>query len=142
MNALVRPGGAAMLGSPVNLAMVDRDSYLVAGIADHLCPWESCYRSTALLGGATRFVLSSSGHIAALVNPPGNEKASYQAGEECPADPQEWLRHAEPRRGSWWPDYAAWLAERSGPEKDAPADPGGAGLTALCAAPGTYVNDR
>jgi polyhydroxyalkanoate synthase subunit PhaC len=141
-NALVRPGAATMLGSPVNLALVDRDSYLVAGIADHLCPWQSCYRSTALLGGAKRFVLSTSGHIAAMVNPPGNEKASYQVGGDCAADPQEWLRHAESRRGSWWPDYAGWLAERCGPEKDAPAEPGGAGLTALCAAPGTYVYDR
>ena len=138
----MQPGAATLLGSPVNLALVDRDCYVVAGVADHLCPWESCYRSPALLGGATRFVLSTSGHIAAMVNPPGNEKASYQVGGAGTTDAQEWLRDAEPRRGSWWPDYAAWLAERCGPEKDAPAEPGGAGLAALCAAPGTYVYDR
>jgi len=141
-NSLVQPGGATMLGSPVNLSLVDRDSYLMAGIADHICPWQSCYRSTQLLGGSKRFVLSTSGHIAAMVNPPGNDKASYQVAKECPEDPQEWLRHAETCRGSWWPDYVAWLAERCGEEKAAPADLGGSGLEPLCAAPGTYVYDR
>jgi polyhydroxyalkanoate synthase len=141
-NALVRPGGATMLGSPVDLALIDRDSYLVAGITDHICPWQSCYRSTQLLGGRKRFVLSSSGHIAAMVNPPGNDKARYQMAKECPEDPQEWLRRAETCRGSWWPDYTAWLAERCGEEKAAPDELGGGGLTPICDAPGTYVYDH
>ena len=76
-----------MLGSPVDLAAVDRDSYIVAGITDHICPWQSCYRSTQLLGGQLRFLLSTSGHIAAMVNPPGNDKARYQLAKECPEDP-------------------------------------------------------
>jgi alpha/beta hydrolase fold len=86
-NGLVRPGGVTMLGSPVDLSLVDRDSYLVAGVTDHICPWTSCYRSTQLLGGSKRFVLSTSGHIAAMVNPPGNEKARYR-----------WLRSARKTR--------------------------------------------
>jgi polyhydroxyalkanoate synthase len=141
-NALVTPGGMTMLGSPVDLAAVDRDSYLVAGITDHICPWQSCYQSTQLLSGRHRFVLSTSGHIAAMVNPPGNDKAGYQVAEDSPADPQEWLRQAEAGRGSWWPDYAAWLSARCGDEKDAPDEPGGGGLTPICDAPGTYVYDR
>jgi polyhydroxyalkanoate synthase len=141
-NSLVQPGGATMLGSPVDLSLINRDGYLVAGITDHICPWTSCYRSTALLGGTNRFVLSTSGHIAAMVNPPANEKAGYQVAKECPEDPQEWLRLAESGRGSWWPDYAAWLAERSGEEKAAPAEPGGGGLAPICDAPGTYVHDH
>jgi polyhydroxyalkanoate synthase len=141
-NALVRPGGVTMLGSPVDLGLIDRDTYQVAGITDHLCPWQSCYRSTQLLGGRTRFVLSTSGHVAAMVNPPGNQKARYQVAKECPEDPQEWLRHAETCHGSWWPDYAGWLAERCGEEKPAPAEPGGGGLTPICDAPGTYVYDH
>ena len=56
-NALVEPGGATMLGSPVDLAAVDRDSYIVAGITDHICPWQACYRTTQLLGGRPRFLL-------------------------------------------------------------------------------------
>ncbi|MGD0937112.1 MAG: alpha/beta fold hydrolase, partial [Streptosporangiaceae bacterium] len=141
-NALVRPGGATMLGSPVDLAAVDRDAYLVAGITDHICPWQSCYQSTQLLSGRQRFVLSTSGHIAAMVNPPGNDKARYQLAKECPEDPQEWLRRAETCHGSWWPDYAGWLAERCGEEKAAPGELGGGGLAPICDAPGTYVYDH
>ena len=141
-NALVTPGGATMLGSPVDLAAVDRDTYLVAGITDHICPWQSCYRSTQLLSGRHRFVLSTSGHVAAMVNPPGNAKASYQIAKECPENPQEWLRLAETCHGSWWPDYAGWLAERCGEEKAAPGELGGGGLEAICDAPGTYIYDH
>jgi len=141
-NGLVRPGGVSMLGSPVDLALVDRDTYLVAGVTDHICPWQSCYRSTQLMSGRHRFVLSTSGHIAAMVNPPGSDKASYQVAEDSPADPGQWLRRAETGRDSWWPDYAGWLADRCGEEKDAPADVGGAGLVPVCEAPGTYVYDR
>ena len=80
------PGGARMLGTDLDLGKVDTDTYVVAGIADHLCKWESCYRTTQLLGGDTKFVLSTSGHIAAMVNPPGNPKASFQTAAENPAD--------------------------------------------------------
>jgi len=141
-NALVTPGAATMLGSPVDLAAVDRDSYIVAGITDHICPWQSCYSSARLLGGRSRFLLSTSGHIAAMVNPPGNEKARYQLAKEFPEDPQEWLRHAETGHGSWWPDYADWLAERCGEEQAAPAELGGGGLAPVGDAPGTYVYDH
>jgi polyhydroxyalkanoate synthase subunit PhaC len=141
-NALATPGGATMLGSPLDLAAVDRDTYLVAGITDHICPWQSCYRSTQLLSGRQRFALSTSGHVAAMVNPPGNAKASYQMAKECPEDPQEWLRLAETYHGSWWPDYTDWLAERCGEEKAAPAELGGGGLAPIADAPGTYVYDH
>jgi polyhydroxyalkanoate synthase subunit PhaC len=141
-NALVHPGEATMLGSPVDLAAVDRDSYVVAGITDHICPWQSCYQSTQLLGGRSRFLLSTSGHIAAMVNPPGNAKARYQVAQECPADPDEWLRAAGTEQGSWWPDYTDWLTQRCGDPVAAPADLGGGGLAPLGEAPGTYVYDR
>ena len=141
-NTLVQPGAATMLGSPVDLAAVNRDSYIVAGITDHICPWQSCYRSTQLLGGKTRFLLSTSGHIAAMVNPPGNAKAKYQLAQECPDDPKEFLRQAESRQGSWWSDYAGWLAERCGEENAAPTELGGSGLLPIGEAPGTYVYDR
>jgi polyhydroxyalkanoate synthase len=138
-NRLTRPGGHTVLGTPVDLSQVTTDAYVVAGITDHITPWQSCYRSTQLLGGDARFVLSTSGHIAALVNPADNPKASFQIGKDNVADPQAWLRGAEPREGSWWPDYDAWLAERCGVLVDAPARPGGHGLEPLADAPGTYV---
>ena len=74
-----------MLGTDIDLGKVDTDTYVVAGIADHLCKWESCYQTTQLLGGDTKFVLSTSGHIAAMVNPPGNPKASFQTASSNPA---------------------------------------------------------
>jgi len=141
-NALAKPGGATMLGSPVDLAAVDRDGYIVAGITDHICPWQSCYRSTQLLSGRQQFVLSTSGHVAAMVNPPDNAKASYQMAKDGPEDPQEWLRRAETCRGSWWPDYADWLSARTGDEKAAPAELAGGGLEPIGEAPGTYVYDH
>lgn len=143
-NALVEPGAATMLGSPVDLTSVDVDSYVVAGIADHLCQWQSCYRSTQLLGGRSRFVLSTSGHIASMVNPPGNPKATFRTTDpgDTPADPDEWLARATTDQGSWWPDYLAWLGARSGPEKNRPRKLGRGALRAMEPAPGTYVHDR
>jgi polyhydroxyalkanoate synthase len=141
-NALTRPGAASMLGSPVDLAKVDADAYVVAGVADHLCPWQSCYRSTRLLGGRSRFVLSTSGHVASMVNPPGNPKASFRTAADNPPDPAEWLGRATTERGSWWPDYACWLEERGGGERSRPRRLGAAGLPPMDPAPGTYVLDR
>ena len=140
-NHLVTPGEMTVLGQPIDLSRIEVDAYVVAGIADHLTPWQNCYRSTQLLGGDSRFVLSTSGHIAALVNPPGNPRASYQTNKDNPADAQQWLKTAEPQQGSWWPDWLAWLGERCGPEKKAPSKLGGGGLRPLVEAPGTYVFD-
>ena len=143
-NSLVRPGGVAVLGTDVDLQKVTVDSYIVAGVADHLCPWQSCYRSTQLLGGESRFVLSTSGHIAALVNPPGNPKASFHA-TEAPVTPgtdaEAWQAAAQQVKGSWWTDYVQWLTDRSGEPVDAPAELGSALHSVLEAAPGSYVLD-
>jgi polyhydroxyalkanoate synthase subunit PhaC len=141
-NALVKHGSATMLGSPVDLSKVDCDSYVIAGIADHLCPWQSCYRSTQLLGGPVTFVLSTSGHIASMVNPPGNPKATFQVADENPADPAKWLAAASMVAGSWWPHYSGWLAARSGGEKKSRVTAGSKEFAVLGPAPGTYVHDR
>jgi polyhydroxyalkanoate synthase len=138
-NSLAEPAGLTVLGTEVDLARVTVDSYVVAGVADHICPWQSCYRSAQLLGGQTRFVLSTSGHIAALVNPAGNKKSSYQVGDDVTADAGDWQRSAPAVPGSWWPDYAAWLAERSGAQVPAPATLGSEQFAVIEAAPGSYV---
>ena len=141
-NSLVEPGAARMLGSDVDLGKVDCDSYVVAGIADHLCAWESCYQTTQLLGGESKFVLSTSGHIASMVNPPGNPKASFQTAAHNPDSSGEWLESAEKVEGTWWDDYVEWLAARTGPERDKPSRMGSAAYEPVCPAPGTYVHDR
>jgi polyhydroxyalkanoate synthase len=140
-NRLTEPGSATVLGSPVDLGAIDVDAYVVAGITDHLTPWQSCYRGTQLLGGETRFVLSTSGHIAAIVNPPGNAKASYRTAPDSPAEPTAWLAAADTHQGSWWPDFTAWLEHRCGPDRNAPKRLGGGGFRPLVEAPGTYVFD-
>jgi len=149
-NALVTPGAATMLGSPVDLAKVDLDAYVVAGITDHLCPWESCYRTTQLLGGPVKFVLSTSGHIAAMVNPPTNAKAAFRTAPAAaaadaranPADPREFLATASTVPGSWWTDYSTWLAERGDGPRKSPRTLGRKAYPVRGAAPGTYVHDR
>jgi len=142
-NALVTPGGVSMLGSPVDLCKITADAYIVGGIADHISPWQATYRSARLLGSKdNRYVLSTNGHIAALVNPPGNPKASFRTGPVDAEDPQQWLDSAEEHADSWWPDYTHWLAERSGPEIDAPKALGGDDLPPLGPAPGSYVMEK
>jgi polyhydroxyalkanoate synthase len=141
-NALTSSGAASMLGTPVDLARIEVDAYVVAGIADHLCPWQSCYRTTQLLCGRSRFVLSTSGHIASIVNPPGSSKATFQVAADSPPDPTDWVGQAGTERGSWWPDYARWLQERGGGDKTRPRRLGAAGFRPADPAPGTYVLDR
>jgi polyhydroxyalkanoate synthase len=138
-NSLASPGGLTVLGTEIDLARVDLDSYVVAGVADHICPWQSCYRGSQLLGGKTRFVLSTSGHIAALVNPAGSKKSSYHATDGVTADANAWQRSAASEQGSWWPDYAAWLGARSGGQVEAPAELGSDRFRVIEPAPGSYV---
>jgi polyhydroxyalkanoate synthase subunit PhaC len=139
-NPLVEPGALEVLDTPIDLGKVSIDSYVVAGISDHITPWENCQRTTRMLGGDTRFALSTSGHIAAIVNPPGNPKASYRVAEEDDhVDPEAWLGRAEKRPGTWWEDWNAWLADRSGQMRAAPERLGNSKFRSRGRAPGTYV---
>jgi poly(3-hydroxyalkanoate) synthetase len=140
-NSFVNPGALTVLGSPVDLEEVTVDTYAVAGANDHIVPWENAYRSVRLLGGEKRFVLSRSGHIQALVNPPSPEsRSSYRVTEDPPADGLAWAAEAERRKGSWWPDYLEWLTPRSGDERPAPKTLGSRKHSASAKAPGTYVH--
>ena len=138
-NALTEPGAATVLGTPVDLSKITVDTYVVAGIADHITPWQNAYRTVNLLGSAPRFVLSTSGHIAALVNPPGNEKATFRVNDALPEQPEAWLESASTTPGTWWDDWVAWLGERSGAKKTARKTLGGKGHKPLGDAPGSYV---
>jgi poly[(R)-3-hydroxyalkanoate] polymerase subunit PhaC len=137
-NAIARPGALEVLGTPVDLGAIGLDNYIVAGLTDHIIPWENAYRATQLLGGESRFVLSTSGHIQALVNPPAKDsRSSYRIADTNPAAPEAWLEQAATLPGSWWPDYDAWLAARSGELVPAPK------ITKRGAkAPGSYVHAR
>jgi polyhydroxyalkanoate synthase len=140
-NRLTHPGGFSVLGSDVNLGDVSLDSYILAGSADHIVPWESSYRTTQLLGGRTRFVLSTSGHIQALINPPSaGSRSSFRVADEHPSGAREWESQAVIKSGSWWPDYSGWLASRSGQLKPKAAALGNRRYKPQAKAPGTYVH--
>ncbi len=141
-NSLTRPGALTVLGEPIDLGAITVDSYVVAGIADHITPWENCYRSAQLFGGTTRFVLSTSGHIAALVNPPGNPKASFHTNDDMTSDAKVWLKGSDVHQGTWWTDLGLWLDERCGAQRPAPKALGSHRLSVLAEAPGTYVFDK
>ncbi len=138
-NALMKSGWLTVLGSPVDLATLKQDAYVVGALTDHLVPWQSAYAATQKLGGEARFVLSNSGHIQALVNPPGNPKASFYANDSNPSDPADWLAGAEQVRSSWWVDWADWTKARSGDLHPKPRSLGSARYPKIVAAPGEYV---
>ena len=139
-NSMLKEGDFEIMGTALDLAAVKTDSYVVGALTDHLVPWQSPYAATQALSGDVRFVLSNSGHIQSLVNPPDNPKASFYENETNPADPEEWLQGASLRRSSWWVDWADWLLIRSGAERTPPRRPGNRRHPAVCAAPGEYVH--
>ena len=139
-NAMTNPGEVTVLGEPLDLGRITADAFVVGAIDDHLTPWKGCYETTQLLGGDSTFVLSNAGHIAALVNPPGNPKASYLLGARPAADPVEWLNSAEKHAGSWWQQWSDWVGDRSGDKIDAPETQGNKRFPELARAPGTYIN--
>jgi polyhydroxyalkanoate synthase subunit PhaC len=141
VNAFTQPGAVEVLGTAIDLDAITRDSYAIAGLNDHIIPWENAYRSARLLGGSKRFVVSTSGHIQALVNPPSPEtRASYRVIDDPADEPESWVANADVKRGSWWPDYRDWLAERAGELKPAPKTLGSRNHRATAKAPGSYVH--
>ncbi|HEU0102510.1 MAG TPA: alpha/beta fold hydrolase [Mycobacteriales bacterium] len=140
-NTLVT-GDLTVLGSKVDLAQVTVPTFVTGAVNDHLTPWNGCYRTTRLLSGPSTFMLSNAGHIASLVNPPGNPRASYHVGGPSGADAEQWREGSERRTGSWWEGWSEWLAGHSGDERPAPDSLGSPAHPPLEAAPGGYVVDR
>lgn len=139
----INPGVAEFAGHKVDLTKVTNDLFILAGVTDHITPWKACYRSTQLFGSKNiEFVLSHSGHIQAILNPPGNPKARYyRNSKKPPADVDKWMAGAEEIAGSWWPFWMEWLKARSGPMKPAPTALGSKKHPPGDAAPGVYVFD-
>jgi polyhydroxyalkanoate synthase len=130
-------GEMELSGQQLSLADVKNDTYIVGAVNDHIVPWPSSYKATGMLGGSVRYVLSSGGHIAGIVNPPG-PKAWYEVAQRNPEDAARWREAAEKHSGSWWQDWACWADERAG--RLAPAPPMGSERhPALGEAPGDYV---
>jgi polyhydroxyalkanoate synthase len=134
-----KPRALSVLGTPIDLAGVTCDKYVVAGITDHITPWKGVYNTARMFGGNTQFVLSSSGHIQSLINPPGNPKAKFFSNPDLPSNAETWLAGAQPQSGSWWGNWRDWLAARSGERRTATQTFGNQRYEQLAKAPGTYV---
>jgi len=132
-------GALKVLGVPIDLSRVTCDKFFVAGLTDHITSWKGVYASARLFGGSNEFILSSSGHIQSLVNPPGNPKAKYFTNPDIRLTPEKWQAGARLVSGSWWNQWNQWLAARSGPQREAPASLGSERFKPGAAAPGTYV---
>jgi polyhydroxyalkanoate synthase len=140
-NRLVESGGITLRGVPIDLRRIRLPVYMLSTREDHIAPWAATYAATQLYRGDTRFVLAGSGHIAGVVNPPGQQKYGYWTNDRLPRSPNDWLDGATEHPGSWWPDWAAWNAEKSGPKVPA-RQPGDGELEPLEDAPGSYASVR
>ncbi|WP_213875616.1 class II poly(R)-hydroxyalkanoic acid synthase [Pseudomonas sp. dw_358] len=138
-NPLLRPGGLEVCGTPIDLSKITVDSFSIAGANDHITPWDTVYRSTLLLGGDRRFLLSSSGHVQSILNPPGHAKANFIENTRLSSDPRAWYYDAKPVDGSWWPHWLEWITQRSGAQQPTTKTLGNAEHPPQEAAPGTYV---
>jgi polyhydroxyalkanoate synthase len=138
-NELAR-GELELAGQRLALSAVTDDCYVVGAINDHIVPWHGSYKTAALMGGSVRYVLSSGGHIAGIVNPPG-PKAWFETERQAsgaPDDPGAWRAAAVRHKGSWWEDWTAWSDARAGDLVE-PPPMGSRRHPAVADAPGEYV---
>jgi polyhydroxyalkanoate synthase len=137
-NLLSKPGGITLLGEPIDLTKIKTPAFILSTREDHIAPWKSTYVATQIYKGPVRFVLSASGHIAGVVNPPAASKYCYWTSAKLPRSAQNWLGGAEQHAGSWWTEWNDWVAEHSGGQVPA-RRPGDGKLAPIEDAPGSYV---
>jgi polyhydroxyalkanoate synthase len=141
-NKIKDPGATTQCGQRIDLSRAKVPLYRLASREDHIVPWQSAYRSKALIGKNPRFVLAASGHVAGVINPPARKKRSYWVHDNLNGDAAEWLDKAEEKPGSWWPDWDAWMKAHSSGVVAAPAQPGNARYRVIESAPGSYVKQK
>ncbi|MBT4890898.1 MAG: class I poly(R)-hydroxyalkanoic acid synthase [Rhodospirillales bacterium] len=137
-NKLSEPEGLELAGVPIDMRLIDTPAYMVSAHEDHIAPWKATYAATGLYKGDIRFVLSASGHIAGVVNPPASNKYHYWANDKIEADADVWLDKAKQHEGSWWTDWSKWVKKHAGSKVNARM-PGDGELIVLEDAPGSYV---
>jgi polyhydroxyalkanoate synthase len=145
-NKLRNPGQLTLGGVAVDLGSIDAPAFIYGSREDHIVPWESAFVSMRLLNPdrpeANRFVLGASGHIAGVINPASKNKRNYWVNDGRAQTPAEWFESASEKKGSWWPEWAAFLAEYGGEQVAAPTQPGNARHVPTEPAPGRYVKVR
>jgi polyhydroxyalkanoate synthase len=137
-NKLVVPNALTLAGVPIDLRKVKTPAFLLSTKEDHIAPWKSTYASTQIYQGPIKFVLSASGHIAGVINPPGKSKYGHWENTKLPKSPDDWFTGAKYADGSWWPIWEKWIGKYIGDEVDA-RQPGDGTLTIIEDAPGSYV---
>jgi len=135
----LKSGELTCCGVKLDLKAIEAPAYILATHDDHIVPWRSAYASTALLGGAKRFVLGASGHIAGVINPPASQKRHYWTNNRVTQKPDTWFKNAEQHPGSWWNDWFVWLAAHAGERQPSALHTGNTHYPALESAPGRYV---
>lgn len=138
-NPFLADGPSKIGDVEIDMTKVNHPTYVIAGTTDHITPWKAVYETARLYGKDATFILSNSGHLQSLLNPPGNPKAWFMKGTAKAKDPEAWAEKAEKKEGSWWLDWADLLKKQSGNEIKAPKTPGSKKYPSLGAAPGTYV---
>jgi polyhydroxyalkanoate synthase subunit PhaC len=132
-------GTFELMGHTLKLSDVDVPLCAIACETDHIAAWKDCYRGVQQTSSKSReFIVSESGHIAGIVNPPSKKKYGHYVNADMSLAPDDWLAGADYHEGSWWPRWEAWLAKRSG-KWVAAREPGDDAHPALAPAPGTYV---
>jgi polyhydroxyalkanoate synthase subunit PhaC len=139
-NLLVEPGGITLGDVPLDLRKIKTPSFLLSTREDHIAPWRSTYAATQLYAGPVKFVLSASGHIAGVVNPPGSKYGHWER-DDNPPTADEWLKGATQVAASWWPAWEKWVSDYAGGEVPA-RHPGDGKLKPIEDAPGSYVKVR
>jgi polyhydroxyalkanoate synthase len=143
-NRLVEPDSLSIDGTPIDLRRIATPCYIQAGRQDHIAPAESVWELTRHLAGPYKYVLAGSGHIAGVVNPPAAQKYQYWLNPDAPETLDQFIAGATETKGSWWPDWIAWLREFGDAQVPAKGrrKPGGRGDKVVENAPGRYVRSR
>jgi polyhydroxyalkanoate synthase len=132
-------GGIELLGHRLELSDVDVPLCAIACETDHIAAWKDCYRGVQKMGSKDKtFIMTESGHIAGIVNPPSRNKYGHYTNPDLSLDSAAWLEGASYTKESWWPRWSTWLASRSGKQVKARA-PGNAEFAPIVEAPGDYV---
>ena len=131
--------GIEFFGERLQIGDVDLPVCLIACETDHIAAWKDSYRGAQLMGSKDKtFIMTESGHIAGIINPPSKKKYGHFTNADLSLSADDWLAGAKRTDGSWWPRWDKWLTKRSG--KMVPArQPGDSSHPAICDAPGTYV---
>ncbi len=141
-NKLVQPNALTMLGTEVDLRVIDLPTYVFAASEDHLVPWKTAYQTVNHIEGELEFVLGGGGHITGPINPVSRNKRSYLAQGRLNTNPEDWQASARSFSGSWWPHWKAWLGERCGKDVSAPKLLGSKKHPEIEPAPGRFVKER